>query len=240
MPALGNRLGWLLCGLASCTSAASSTAPRATEPAAPIATRESTSPSEPRTPQACQDLLLEDWEDGDVRATPSDGPNGTWRTYKDLNGSTLAPEEPFVPARGGAHGSQYAGHISGKLAAPQAWAGLEERSGDPAVPYDLSRWRRLCFQAKGSGRARLNLPDINTDPAGGVCQRCWNNFGANFALSPEWQEQCFEFEALTQTCCWGKAYPAVTAGKVFALSWSVLTPGADYDLWIDDVQLRCD
>jgi hypothetical protein len=237
MRALANRLGCLSCGLASCTSAASSTAPRAAESAPLAATPATPTASAPR---ACQALLLEDWEDGDLRATVSEGPSGTWRTYKDLNGSTLAPDEPFVPARGGAHGSQYAGHISGKLASAPAWAGLEERSDDPAVPYDLSRWRRLCFQAKGSGRARLNLPDLNTDPAGGVCQRCWNNFGANFSLSPDWQEQCFEFDALTQTCCWGKAQPAVTTEKVFALSWSVLTPGADYDLWIDDVQLRCD
>jgi hypothetical protein len=171
----------------------------------------------------------------------SEGPRGAWHSYKDLNGSTLAPQGAFVPARGGARGSQYAGHIQGKLASsPQVWAGLDERIGDSATPQDLSPWRKVCFQAKGSGRARFAMADVNTDPAGGVCQRCYNNFGANFALTTDWQEQCFELDLLTQTCCWGEARPALAAEKVFGLSWSVHEPGADYDLWIDDVQLRCD
>jgi hypothetical protein len=215
--------------------------PGAPAAAHPIAARASPSPSEPSAPQACQALLLEDWEDGDSRATASDGPSGVWHSYKDLGGSTLTPEEPFLPARGGAHGSQYAGHIQGKLAPSfPAWAGMAEKLSDSATPYDLSRWRSVCFQAKGSGRARFEMADINTDPAGGVCQRCYNSFGANFALSADWQEHCFEFDALTQTCCWGEPRPAVTAQKVFALSWSVGTPGTDYDLWVDDVRLRCD
>jgi hypothetical protein len=191
--------------------------------------------------QACSARLLEDWEDGDVRATPSGGPSGIWHSYKDTNGSTLTPEEPFVPARGGAHGSQYAGRITGKLAPRQfVWAGMADRFGEPATAYDLSRWRKVCFQAKGAGRARFHMGDVNTDPAGGVCKQCYNNFGADFTLTADWQEHCFEFDALTQSCCWGEAHPQVTTQKVFAISWNVMTPGANYDLWIDDIQLRCD
>lgn len=122
----------------------------------------------PSAQHSCSALLLEDWEDGDLRSTPNDGLSGIWHSYRDLDGTTLTPEEPFVPAHGGAHGSQYAGHIAGKLASRQHV-----------------------------------------------------NFGAYFTLSADWQEHCFEFDALTQTCCWGEPRPAVTAQKVFALS-----PGA--------------
>lgn len=241
MQTQGNRLSWLLCGLSSCACGASSAAPGAAEPtrtAAPVATP---TQSEPSPQQACQALLLEDWEDGDSRAAPSNGPSGLWSSYKDLSGSTLTPEAPFVPARGGAHGSQYAGRIQGKLAAMQmVWAGLEEKLSDSGAAYDLSRWRGVCFQAKGSGRARFTVPDVNTDPAGGVCQRCYNSFGADFTLSNDWHQYCFELDALTQSCCWGEPHPAVTPEKAFSLTWSAHTPGVDYDLWIDDVRLSCD
>ena len=73
-----------------------------------------------------------------------------------------------------------------------------------------------------------------------MCKQCYNNFGADFTLTADWQEHCFEFDALTQTCCWGEARPHVTTQKIFAISWNVLTPGVEYDLWIDDIQLRCD
>jgi len=238
MPTLYDRLGLLLCGLSGCTGAAASAPPRAAEVVPPLATPATPAPSAHRP---CSTLVLEDWEDGDSRATSSQGPSGAWHSYTDTSGSTLAPNGAFLPARGGAHGSQYAGHIQGKLGSAQhVWAGLAERFGAPATPQDLSQWRRVCFQAKGSGRARLDMPDANTDPEGGVCKQCYNYFGANFNLSADWQEQCFELDSLTQTCCYGEARPALAVEKVLGLSWSAHTPGADYDLWVDDIQLRCD
>lgn len=192
-----------------------------------------------RSDGACRDLVLDDLEDGDVRSTEAPGASGAWTSFKDPEGTTLSPEAPFVAAAGGANGSKHAAHIAGKTASDRnVWAGVElEAQG--GRPYDLSRWARVCFRAKGSGRARFDVVDVNTTPAGGVCQQCYNNFGAFVSLTPSWQEHCFSFGALTQAGRWGEPLPEVVAAKAYSLSWSMRERGTDYDLWIDDVRLVC-
>jgi D-alanyl-D-alanine carboxypeptidase len=186
----------------------------------------------------CRDLLLDDLEDGDTRSSGSPGASGDWKSFKDTEGTRLSPE-PFASAAGGAQGSKHAAHIAGKTGTARAtWAGVEVAAhGD--TPYDLSPWARVCFRAKGIGRARFNVADVNTTPAGGVCKQCYNNFGAFFSLTPSWQEHCFAFEELTQAGRWGEPLPAVVPAKAYTLAWSTVERNADYDLWIDDVRLVC-
>ncbi|HTV21411.1 MAG TPA: serine hydrolase domain-containing protein [Polyangiaceae bacterium] len=186
---------------------------------------------------ACRDLVLDDLDDGDDRSLGSPGASGRWTSFKDPNGTTLSPE-PFESTDGGARGSKRAAHIAGKTGGTRAtWATVGVEAG--STPYDLSPWARVCFRAKGSGRARFNVPDVNTTPEGGVCKQCYNNFGAGFALTASWQEHCFRFDELTQVGRWGEALPAVVPEKVYALSWSTHEPNAAYDLWVDDVRLVC-
>jgi D-alanyl-D-alanine carboxypeptidase len=187
---------------------------------------------------ACRDLLVDDLDDGDTHSSGSPGASGDWKSFKDTSGTSLSPE-PFVSAPGGALGSKHAAHIAGKTGSARGtWAGVEVAAhGD--TPYDLSPWARVCFRAKGSGRAFFNMADVNTNPAGGVCKQCYNNFGAFFSLTPSWQEHCFSFEELTQAGRWGEPLPAVVPAKVYTLAWSVNERNADYDLWIDDVRLVC-
>jgi hypothetical protein len=187
---------------------------------------------------ACTDLLLDDLEDGDDRASGAPGSSGGWRSFKDTGSTTLAPEQ-FALASEGAQGSKHALHIAGKTGTAFAnWAGFElEAQG--GKPYDLSPWARVCFRARGSGRARFDVVDVNTTPAGGVCEQCYNNFGAFFSLTPSWQEHCVAFDDMTQAGRWGAALPAVVSEKAYSLSWSMRERGADYDLWVDDVRLVC-
>jgi CubicO group peptidase (beta-lactamase class C family) len=186
----------------------------------------------------CRDLVLDDLEDGDDRASASPGAGGSWESFKDPGGTSMSPES-FALAGEGAQGSKHSVHIAGKTGKAFAtWAGvgLEAQGG---TPYDLSPWARVCFRAKGSGRARFDVVDVNTSPAGGVCQQCYNNFGSFVSLTPSWQEHCVAFDEMTQAGRWGAPLPAVTPAKAYSLSWSMHERSADYDLWIDDVRLVC-
>jgi len=187
---------------------------------------------------ACRDLVLDDLEDGDERTAGAPGSSGSWRSFKDVDGTTLSPE-PFVSAAGGTPGSKRAAHIAGKTGSARAtWAGVEVAAQN-GTPYDLSPWARVCFRAKGTGRARFEVRDVNTTPEGGVCKQCYNNFGASFSLTSSWQEHCFGFEELTQAGRWGEPLPAVVPEKAYGLSWSKHERNTDYDLWVDDVRLVC-
>jgi D-alanyl-D-alanine carboxypeptidase len=190
------------------------------------------------TTGACRDLLIDDLEDGDARASGSPGSSGVWTSFKDRDGTTLGPE-PFALAAEGAQGSKHAAHIAGKTGNARAtWAGVE-LGAQGGTPYDLSPWARVCFRAKGSGRTRFDVMDVNTSPAGGVCQHCFNNFGAFISLTPTWQEHCVAFDDMTQAGRWGAPLPAVVPAKAYSLAWSIRERDADYDLWIDDVRLVC-
>jgi hypothetical protein len=189
---------------------------------------------------ACADATLDDLEHGSERVPSFAGTPGQWHSFHDLSGSTLEPAGAFQPSAGGAHGSRRAARMSGKLG-PQfpVWAGINIAPAEAGASYDLSRWSRVCFQAKGSGSARFSIPDVNTHPAGGVCKQCYNSFGKDFELSSEWREHCFDFDALTQMMGWGEPHPALTASKAFTVTWSVHTPGSAYDLWVDDIRFVC-
>jgi CubicO group peptidase (beta-lactamase class C family) len=195
-------------------------------------------PSAASAAAPCRDLLLDDLEDGDVSSSGAPGASGAWQSFKDPNGTTLSPE-PFAAAPGGASQSKHAAHITGKTAkVPMTWAGMElEAQG--STPYDLSPWTRVCFRARGSGRARFAVMDVNTSPKGGICKQCYNNFGASFSLTPSWQEQCLAFDALTQAWMRGEPLSEVVREKAYSLVWTMHAPDADYDLWVDDVRLVC-
>lgn len=187
---------------------------------------------------ACRPMSFEDFESSDAGGG---GAQHAWHSYKDDEGTTLSPEGPFAPTRGGAGGSKYAAHIHGQAAAAnRTWAGIVVQLTQPGEFYDLSRWTGVCFKAKGTGGARLSVPDVNTVPEGGVCKWCYNSFGAELALTEEWQEHCFKFDALTQTCCWGEPHAALSTQKAFAFKFGTGAPGTRYDLWVDDIRLSCD
>ncbi len=189
----------------------------------------------------CENLSVEDLEDGDGKAAAVDQRGGYWFTYKDSAGSTVAPDGTFTPATGGAGKSKGAARITGKTGpSGTVYVGMGFGLADPMGPYDLSKAKGFCFSAKGKGAARVKLPDVNTVPEGGVCKSCYNDFGADFALTDDWKEHCFEFSALRQQSGWGEPKPAPALDHVYSMQWQVSAPGVDYDVWVDDVKLKCD
>jgi len=213
-------------------------APNAAASADAAATNTPTPAKAAKTTRPCQDISLDDFEDGDVSVSPSGLGSSRWHSYHDLSGSTVVPAGDLGATR--SNDSKFAAHISGKLARARfAWAGVAIQPSDMSAPYDLSPWTAVCFRARGSGTMRFDVSDVNTTPEGGVCRRCYDVFGANVTLSEGWAEHCIPLDSLA-SMGWGvPPQHTLTSEKVFGLSWSMHTPGSTYDLWVDDVRLMC-
>jgi endoglucanase len=190
---------------------------------------------------------IEDAEDSDDRILVRAGRGGYLYTYRDEHGTKISPSGEFSVTRGGANGSRYSLRMTGTVAdAAEVYAGMGLAFREPKAPYDASRHSGISFVAKrASGVAaavRVKLPDVNTDPDGGVCKECFNDFGIDFQVTEEWTNYEVSFADLEQQVGWGEPRPsALDASKLYGLQWQVTTRGADFDLWIDDVRfVGCD
>ncbi len=134
-------------------------------------------------------------------------------------------------------------HVKGQLAAQgEVYAGVGLGFTDSDAPFDASKYRGIAFKAKrgptGSPHVRVKLPDGNTDPKGGVCTECYNDFGLSFQVTEEWVRYEVPFEQLKQEGGWGKPNPpSVDKAKLYGLQWQTTTPGAELDLYIDGVEI---
>ncbi len=188
---------------------------------------------------ACKNGLLDDLEDGDGQVIKQEGRDGYWFTFADTEGSTIEPRGEYKPAPGGANGSKFAGHASGKMAPKgvSLYAGVGFAITNPKSPYDFKNAKGVQFWAKGPGRVRFKTPDVNTSPEGDRCSDCYNDFGVDITLQDSWQRYTVPFEKMAQQPGWGDRAPAVDSHHVFAVQWQFSTADAAYDLWFDDVTL---
>lgn len=208
---------------------------------------------------ACPQGLIDDLEDGDGQITKQLERDGYWFVFSDKFGSTIDPSGQFAsteaspesPARPtGPSGSSETlpdsrrhVRIRGKVAesGDSLYVGTGFAFSNPKTPYDLSRAQGVQFWAKGPGTIRFKTPDVNTDPSGDRCSDCYNDFGVDIYLSDRWERYTIPFEDMQQLPGWGDRAPYVARGAIFAIQWQFSTPGADYDISIDDVTLvGCD
>ncbi len=190
------------------------------------------------------DGLIDDFEDDNNQSKVVDGRGGYWYTFADEAGTQVEPEAggPFAPSPGGANGSKYAGHISGRVGVGQVVFGaLGVNLTDPKGPYDASKYKGIAFWAKkapGSfGQVRFKVPDVSTDKEGGLCTECFNDFGADLTLTESWQHFVFPFRKLRQMPDWGTPRPhMIKPAKLYGLQWQVNKAGANFDFWVDDVE----
>lgn len=208
-----------------------------------IAAIEATPEGAPCGPEA----LVEDGEDNNNQVIVQDGRSGYIYTYIDSEGTTIAPQAGssggiFAMTPGGANGSKYAMRMHGTVAqAKIVFAGMGLNLTDPKDVYDASKYKGVSFWAKRGDAAayrkvRVKLPDINTDPDGGKCTNCYNDFGLEIKLDTEWQKYVVPFDRLKQESGWGSPRPAgVAANEVFAIQFQLKEPGAPYDVWVDDI-----
>jgi endoglucanase len=186
------------------------------------------------------DGLIDDFEDGNTQIAQLAGRGGYWWPKSDgANGSTADVQ----PDDGGAGGSQLAMHAAGEtLGGPNAWgAGFGADLVNAGPPYDASKYAGIVFKAKvgpGSTRqVRFKIGDVNTHPRGNVCTTaCWNHFGKDLTLGPEWKEYKVMFAGVEQEPGWGSPRPpALATDKLIALDWSIGPAMGKYDIWVDDV-----
>jgi endoglucanase len=198
--------------------------------------------------KACADGLVDDGEDGDHQIALKAGRGGYWYTYVDKAGSTVTPTAgeaggTFAMSDGGAGVSKKAARMSGTIGKGNVvFAGMGFGFTDPKNAYDLSRYKALRFKAKiGDGSTplvRLKVPDANTDPDGKACKECFNDFGTELTLTTSWQPYTVTFDSMRQQAGWGSPRPAsIDASRVYGMQWQASTPGAKFDVWVDDVEL---
>jgi hypothetical protein len=84
---------------------------------------------------------------------------------------------------------------------------------------------------------RFKIGDSRTHGQLGTCKACWNHFGKDLTLTTDWLEYEVLFAKTTQGEGWGDPRPlALEPTELASLDWSI-PPGANFDLWIDDVAL---
>jgi endoglucanase len=206
----------------------------------------------PAAPRDCgEGALVDDGEDGNNQSLPNGGRGGYWYTFRDRGTTTVEPEAgalsnvAFTMSEGG-HASSWAARFHGKIGTGAiVFSGLGVNFVDPKSQYDASKYTGVSFWAKrgesSTGKVRLKVPDVNTDPEGNVCTECFNDFGADFTFTPEWKQYVVPWRSMRQLAGWGAPHkPHVAADKIYGLQWQVQVPSANYDLFIDDVRFTCD
>jgi hypothetical protein len=189
------------------------------------------------------DGLIDDLEDNDNQVGQIAGRGGYWWAAKDDKGSSIEPIGEMKMSEGGAGGSKYAVHVTGKTATGEgAWGSIFGLRVAQTGLYDAAKYAGVSFFAKAGEKpgaaVRLKVADVNTHPDGRVCKDgCYNDFGKDFNFSHDWQEYKASFVELKQQDGWGDPRPpSITPGQLVQIAWQVTTPGADFDLWIDDVR----
>jgi endoglucanase len=202
-------------------------------------------------PRDCGDgALIDDGEDGNNQSLPNGGRGGYWYTFKDKGTTTVEPEAgafggTFAMSEGG-HGSSWGARFHGKIGTGAVvFSGLGVNFVDPKGEYDASRYAGVTFWAKraenSTGKVRLKVPDVNTDPEGKVCTECFNDFGTDLMLTTEWKQYVVPWKSLRQLGGWGAPHkPHVTPEKIYGLQFQIQVPSASYDVVIDDVKFLCE
>jgi hypothetical protein len=185
--------------------------------------------------------LVDDGEDGDNRILQRDGRGGYWFTFQDSEGSKITPAGQFKMSEPG-HTGKFSARMRGHMASAgkSIYAGIGFQLSDPTGAYDASPYAGVSFWAKGPGRVRFEMPDVNTAPGGGRCKDCYNDHGIVIALEPEWRKYTIKFEWLEQRPGWGDPAPAIAKDEVYAMEWEFGGAGRDFDISIDDVEFVCD
>ncbi len=200
------------------------------------------------TPCPVEVGLIDDGEDNNNQTAVIEGRGGYWYTFVDDAGSTVTPEAgarggTFAMSPGGANNTAYAARFHGKIAAGGGiiFSGMGVNFVDPKGAYDASKYGGISFWAKkgpgSTNKVRLKVPDNNTDPDGGVCSECFNDFGMDLTLTEEWQKFTIPFYAMKQMKGWGKPRKSEIDSKtIYGLQFQVSEPGREYDIWVDEIQ----
>lgn len=200
--------------------------------------------------------MIDDMEDNDNRSIiysagncGSDGSiglhGGYWYTYQDALGGTMFPgtTDKFGMSAPG-HNSSYAARITGVNSdtTGDIYAGMGLNLLEPKGFYDMTnggKYSGIQFDAMvGASTAvsiRFKIPDFDTDPNGGVCSKCYDDFGQDMVLTENWITYQLPFSSLTQVG-FGDVAGSFNPQRASALQWQFTSSGVTFDLWVDNVQ----
>lgn len=187
----------------------------------------------PPPPEGQTSVLVDDLEDGD-RFNEF---QGTWFTYDDRNqggDSQVIPEgySAFKASPGGPDGSSLAASIAGKVTTTYEYGflGMGTDLNSPNDPVDISQYNAIEFWAKGDGKSyRMKLRSPVTGD--------YDDFGYNFAPTPEWQRYVVSFDQLQQEG-WGKKVNRDNVLKqVISVTWQTRNqPHDSIELAVDNIR----
>jgi len=195
----------------------------------------------PGSTRAAADGLIDDLEDGDSRSANAGGRTGYWWIAKADHALVTTPAGAFAPSDGGVEGSKKSVRFAGKTDSGDQWgAAVGVNFLESGGFYDASKYAGVAFRIKASQpntNVRVKLPDVSTIPEGGLCgTSCWNSFGKELMVGPEWQDVVVTWTELAQQPGWGNPRPpSVTVSKVKDIEWAV-NQGVDFDIVVDDVR----
>jgi hypothetical protein len=196
----------------------------------------------------CDDLMLDNMEDGDASLCQSGDRHGVWYVAGDASaGATLAPAD-FAPSLipGWRGTSQYAAHFAG--AGFNEWGALMgfhlDIKGLAPQPYDLGTTAAIKFWMKGNAPVSIAFAMRETTPIarGGTCVGNFDDNGCDdhfqfqiTAPTPdEWVEYTVPYDALSKQGSGGAAL--WNPSQVVSINFGV-SAGSPFDVWVDDVRL---
>lgn len=200
------------------------------------------------SPCKTQEAMIADGDDNNNQTVVIGGRGGYWYTFSDMDGTEIWPTAgakggTFEMSPGGAENTPYAARFKGTVAVAETpvQGGMGMNFLDPKGGYDASQYGGISFWAKaGPGsvtNVRLKVPDANTDPDGGICSECFNDFGINIALTQEWQHYIVPFGALKQLPGWGKPKKmGVDKSRLYGVQFQVDEKGKPFDVWVDQIR----
>ncbi len=211
-----------------------------------------TSPELAQTPEGSPcpgpEALLDDGEDSNNQTFNAGGRGGYWYTFMQGDGTEIWPTAgsqggTFEMSPGGADGTQWAARFKGKVGQGAiVLGGMGMNFVDPKGAYDASKYGGIEFWGKkgsdSTGKVRLKVPDMNTDPDGGVCSECFNDFGMDLTFTEQWQHFIVPFDAMKQMKGWGKPRKSgIETTALYGIQFQVSEPGATYDITVDQLRL---
>ncbi len=128
------------------------------------------------------------------------------------------------------------------------------------MPFDISRYKGISFWGKTAADAgmvdvKVQFPDVNTDPRGGVCNsaaagasgptdvtRCYNSYAVHEMFSGDWQQFTLLYTDLQIDPNFGFQDPnPLDTQHVYGINWQgqkndPADAGAvPIEIWVDDV-----
>ena len=198
-------------------------------------------------PRCRHDLVIEDGADAD----PQHQLGGYWFSYADNSGSSVHPPPAtlggvFSLEARRAEDPAFVARMFGVVGNSEPhFVGMGFNFSDPREPFDASAYRGFAFLAKGGAGAttnvRVSVLDGNTDPQGELCDECYNAFGFDLELTPEWRPYTLYFAQATQEAGWGKPRPeSIDPQSLYAVQFQVTRLGS-FEVSITALSfLRCD